>query len=120
MPGRVERGLLPLGHEDFVHAELEWVATDSLGFVGPNLWCPLRSGSVVVAVAYRAGDGQLLALWRTSACHCLQMIRERHPSVAIVCVHHLEGQPTDPVLIAAVECPRAVTVSRLLRGMFWP
>ena len=40
---------------------------------------------------------------------CLQMIRERHPSVAMECVHQLEGLPTAPALVAAVECARAVT-----------
>ena len=35
-------------------------------------------------------------------------------------MHQFDGQPTVPALIAAVECPRAVTVPRLLRGGFWP
>ena len=48
------------------------------------------------------------AYWASWA-DCLQMIRGRHPSVAMECVHQLEGQPTVPALVAAVECARAVT-----------
>ena len=47
------------------------------------------------------------AYWASWA-DCLQMIRERHPSVPVECVHQLEGQPTDPAHVAAVECARAV------------
>ena len=66
---------------------------------------PLILGGLGLRSAERV---RVPAYWASWA-DCLQMIRERHPSVAMECVHQLEGQPTAPALVAAVECARAVT-----------
>ena len=108
---RPECRLLPLGHEDFVQAELEWVATTHQVLLDRIPGVPdVQAARLLLLHKAQATANCMfpgLALWRTSACHCLQMIRERHPSVAMECVHQLDGQPTAPVLVAAVECPRA-------------
>ena len=77
---------------------------DSPGFVGPNPWSRRRHCGERLRVS---------ACW-VSWANCLQMIREGHPSMAMECVHKLDGQPT--VLVVAVECPRAITVSRFVEG----
>ena len=66
---------------------------------------PLILGGLGLRSAERV---RVPAYWASWA-DCLQMIRERHPSVAMDCAHQLEGQPTAPALVVAVECARAVT-----------
>ena len=80
---------------------------------------PLILGGLGLRSAERV---RVPAYWASWA-DCLQMIREKHPSVAMECVHQLEGQPTSPELVAAVECARVVTGAagfKILRGGLQP
>ena len=80
---------------------------------------PLILGGLGLPSAERVRVPACWARWAD----CLQMIRERHPSVAMECVHQLQGQPTAPVLVVAVESARAVTGAAGLTPppwrMFW-